>query len=176
MIDSSNPLWSKYYRALFPISQTCKPQTGKILKSEISFSTIGRTLMIFAIILSALKAVLGMCEVLIYSEIYGRPNTYIKKKLVIIGNIYLIFVVTLFLLCYYSKKGLQSYASFMNEFIHYKCSDDVGLELFRSFLDAQGFQKIFSANFWLLWFSLTFDLGATVSRLYYVGGLARVKE
>lgn len=129
--------------------------------------------MILAIILSSLKTASAIAEVLLYCENTGRSyDTFINRCLVLTGNINLTFVITLFIFCYYSKKGLQTYANFLNDFIYNLCSDSMGLDTFRSFLSANGFQKVFAANFWLLWSTLAFDLTCAVSRLTLIGGIS----
>jgi len=128
--------------------------------------------MIFAIILSSMKTALAIGEVLLYCQYSNRSyDNFLRRCLVLTGNINLIFIITLFLFCHYSKKGLHIYENFLNWFLSQSCSDTMGLDVFRSFIQANGFQKVFSSNFWLLWLSLTFDLTAAVSRLALVGAI-----
>lgn len=123
LIDGSNPQWSKYYRPGFPVKNSCQSQTKRILSSDIKFSTVGRVLMILAIILSSLKVILAIGEVLLYLEITKSQDSHISRILRVTGNINLTFVITLLIFCFYSKKGLQTYANFLNEFLYNQCSD-----------------------------------------------------
>lgn len=118
LVDKETRYWSKYYRSLYPIKNSCAAQTKTILGGEVKFSSAGRTLMILGIILSSLKFLLSCLELVLFSK---HSSTYydssLKTCLNVLGNVNLVFVITLLLFCHGAKKGIAGYTIFLNLFI-----------------------------------------------------------
>lgn len=172
LIDSSDPEWSKYVRPVFPMKNSCRQQTQEILEVRYSFRSTGRTLMILAIIFSSLQLIPGFVDSILYCSV--RSYNFRDQKILmnIFGNFKLVTIMTLLLFCYYSKKNLAAYTQFIDELVTKQCSDPMGNKQLKEFNESSGFDKIFGANFWLLWGLLTVDLLIAVSRLALIGGIS----
>ena len=171
LIDSSDPEWSKYARPVFPLKNSCRQQTEDILEARYSFRSLGRVCMILAIIFSSIQVIPSVLEMLFYCTVDSYNFKRQKNYMLFFGSVKMVWIITLLLLCYYSKKDLTDYTKFIEGLVASKCSDAKGNQLLQDFKESSGFDKIFGPNFWLLWSSLTADLIFAVSRLALVGAI-----
>lgn len=132
LVDPSDPQWSKYYRAVFPIKNSCKKWTKDILSSKISFSDLWE--------LEPLSVALWMIKLFflcLLSAFLSQEESYSKestRNILISFNIQLVFNSLTFILTYMPRWHSKNLISKIKELISGSCTDSLGIEAFKSFL------------------------------------------
>lgn len=117
-MDNSDPTWSKFYRRLFPIRNSCRDITETIVTKDIRTVSNGKFLALLGMILSMAKGGLQLLHLFLLWKLTTG------KRMYKMGIFFTSWIFALICITHYMKLGIHQHTKFMNTLHSRKCSDD----------------------------------------------------